>query len=418
MLMRTRALSAFLAAVILISLCPRGLAMEAVLPKGLKEIGDEAFSGDTSLSSLTIPEGVERIGSRAFAGTSLKEIVFPSSVTEIADDAFEGITSPSVTAPEGSYAWMWCADRNWIDPGLAIYQPYLENGRLDLPAGDGAGSEYPMKIYAPGEWKLSFEVLAPTTLEWVTADKTEGSGADEVTLQVKNAPPPKNYRVAETYVSRMTLKCGQRSLSVYVTLSKAGKFINRHINTGDHAEDIAAVALSQVGYHGGTGPNDLDGDPVTYVDKNYNKYCIYLGYTNTAWCAAFVSWCAWQAGARGIMPGSVVASPGRMMGNNIGSCRIYYFNELNSTQLKNNAYLGTVGVYTSREKCLPVRGDIIYFRWADAAASTTFSHCGVVISRVGDEITYVDGNRGITDAVLLHTIDRRDPDIAAYFTPW
>lgn len=39
------------------------------LPKGLKEIGDEAFSGCTSLDGdLIAPHGLEKIGRGAFAG--------------------------------------------------------------------------------------------------------------------------------------------------------------------------------------------------------------------------------------------------------------------------------------------------------------------------------------------------------------
>ena len=394
-------------------------AESLTFPQGLEEIEEEAFFGDETLTELVIPEGVLRIGPRAFAGTALTRIEFPDSVTEIAADAFDGVEAPQVTAPQGSYAWSWCVARGWIGGAgtVALTHASLSGGRLSLPDGAAAGAVCPITVTAPGDWTLSFQYPAPTTAKWLTADRLSGTGSGQVELKVLQAPAPKDYRVPETYVSRVTLESGGKSASIYVTLSKAGKFINRHLNTGNHAEDVVAIAQSQVGYHGGTGAGDLSGDPAQYVDRNYNKYTIFLGYGATAWCAAFVSWCAWQAGARNIVPGSVTASPGKMMGSNISNCTVYYFNELTSVQQSSHRYLSSVGVFMDRANCYPKRGDFIYFRWSTASASTTFSHVGIVVSCTGGQITYIDGNRG-DDEVMIHTIPHDDPDIAAYFTPW
>ena len=400
------------------SFSPRAEAYETVLPSGLRLIEDEAFCGASGLTSVTVPRGVKRIGSKAFAYTGLEEISLPSSVIYIAEDAFEGVGRIKATAPEGSYAWLYCVRHGWIDPGVCFYHQNLKNGRLSFPDGALPGTTDSLTVFAPGDWELTFDLVAPTDRWWLSADRTTGTGSDTVTLQVLYAPAKKDYKVAETYVCRLTLTCGKESRSVYVTLSKDGKFITRHINTGNHAEDIVAVAESQIGYHGGTGPDDLDGDPEVLVDKNYTKYTIFLRVGATAWCAAFASWCAWQAGARGIVPGSTVASPGKMMGSNIYNCTVYYFNHLNKTQKQNHPYLETVGVYRSRSQCWPKRGDFIFFRWADAADSTTFSHVGIVTDCSGGQITYIDGNLGKTDSVSIHTIAHDDTNIAAYFTPW
>ena len=57
-------------------------------------IGSSAFSGCTSLTSLTIPDSVTSIGKYAFRGcTSLTSVTIPNSVTSIGDYAFENCTN-------------------------------------------------------------------------------------------------------------------------------------------------------------------------------------------------------------------------------------------------------------------------------------------------------------------------------------
>ena len=67
---------------------------EAVLPDeidGMKvrEIGREAFAGQTGLKSLILPEGLMSIHTGAFAGcVGLRSVRLPASVTDIAEGAF------------------------------------------------------------------------------------------------------------------------------------------------------------------------------------------------------------------------------------------------------------------------------------------------------------------------------------------
>jgi len=64
------------------------------IPASVTIIGDYAFSGCTSLSSIDLPAGLTSIEISAFSGcTSLVSIDIPDSVTSIGDIAFKGCAS-------------------------------------------------------------------------------------------------------------------------------------------------------------------------------------------------------------------------------------------------------------------------------------------------------------------------------------
>jgi hypothetical protein len=78
-------------------------------------IGDSAFDGCTSLTSVTIPNSVPSIGFYVFRGcTGLTSVTIPSSVTEIGEGAFSGctgltsVTIPSSVAEIGYQAFSGC----------------------------------------------------------------------------------------------------------------------------------------------------------------------------------------------------------------------------------------------------------------------------------------------------------------------
>ena len=72
------------------------------IPDSVTSIGDYAFSGCSSLASITIPDSVTSIGGGAFSGcSSLASITIPDSVTSIGDYAFSDCSSlTSITIPE------------------------------------------------------------------------------------------------------------------------------------------------------------------------------------------------------------------------------------------------------------------------------------------------------------------------------
>ena len=71
------------------------------IPNSVTSIGDGAFSGCSSLTSVTIPNCVTSIGAWAFRGcSSLTSITIPNSVTSIGDGAFSGcsgLTSATIS---------------------------------------------------------------------------------------------------------------------------------------------------------------------------------------------------------------------------------------------------------------------------------------------------------------------------------
>ena len=62
---------------------------------GITSIGQEAFSGATNLTSITIPDTVTSIGRGAFSmygGNSITSLTIPDSVTSIGEAAFVGVS--------------------------------------------------------------------------------------------------------------------------------------------------------------------------------------------------------------------------------------------------------------------------------------------------------------------------------------
>jgi hypothetical protein len=88
---------------------------EYIIPKSVTSIGDGAFSGCDSLTSITIPNSVTSIGFEAFRGCqNLTSITIPGSVTSIGEWAFFGcdgltsITIPNSVTSIGERAFYCC----------------------------------------------------------------------------------------------------------------------------------------------------------------------------------------------------------------------------------------------------------------------------------------------------------------------
>lgn len=157
-----------------------------------------------------------------------------------------------------------------------------------------------------------------------------------------------------------------------LSASAASEYPNTHVNTGDMAADIVAVAATQIGYCEGS----LSGNPSYASTNNLQKYgqwydnnVDYIGVQQAAWCAAFVSWCANQAG----VPNDIVYYHAYC------PYGVNWFR--NRGQFQYAASRG--GSY------VPKAGDIIYFA---PAGSSTSSHIGIVRDCDGTNVYTIEGN--------------------------
>ena len=119
------------------------------LPEGLTTIGKAAFDGCSSLASISLPDGLTTIGGGAFIGcSSLASISLPDGLTTIGKRAFMGCSSlASISLPEGlttigRYAFRGCSSLasiilpdglNTIDGG--VFYGCSSLASISLPKG-------------------------------------------------------------------------------------------------------------------------------------------------------------------------------------------------------------------------------------------------------------------------------------------
>ena len=117
---------------------PAGIRGDYVIPSGVTEIGDSAFSGCGGLTSVIVPDSVTRIGEFAFSQSrELASVVLGSGVERIGQAPFywcSGLTSIKVSDANEHYA-----SRDGVlfgkDMKTVVCCPGGLSGEYDIPAG-------------------------------------------------------------------------------------------------------------------------------------------------------------------------------------------------------------------------------------------------------------------------------------------
>jgi len=185
---------------------------------------------------------------------------------------------------------------------------------------------------------------------------------------------PLILRSIATVCAVLMLVCCVPFVASTPNVSAAASYPNTHVNTGNMAADIVAVAETQAGYCEGS----LSGNPAYASSSNYQKYGVWydgavdnIGVSRAAWCAAFVSWCANQAG----VPNSIV--------------KYHAYCPYGVNWFRNQ---GRFQYAASRGgSYVPKAGDIVYFA---PAGSSVSSHIGIVRYVSGGSVYTVEGNTG------------------------
>ena len=220
----------------------KALATDIVIPGGIKKIEGAAFSGCTSMVSLTIPQGVTEIGEWAFLEClNLKYINLPSSLSDVADTAFNRTFAVKHVNYAGTEArWNDVINRDFEYDGATVH--YLSDGVIKNKIKKATTSENGYSYYHCSECsaKLSSKktIAKIKTVKLSTTSYTYNGEVKTPTVTVKDSNGKTlkkdvdytvNYASGRKYVGKYTVKVtfkgnysGSKTLSFTIKPAKTG----------------------------------------------------------------------------------------------------------------------------------------------------------------------------------------------------
>ncbi len=195
-----------------------------IIPNSVTSIGSWAFSGSSSLTSITIPASVTKIDDHAFYEcVSLTSLAMSNSVISIGEFAYYGcsslisITLPASVTSIGSSAFCNCSNLNFVKSEImspfsistTVYDEISSDATLQVPKGtkskyqefsgwtthfkniieEGETTTYTLSITASGNGSATYN---STTIR----SKTQSFDVDEGTSATVTFSPDSGYRIA------------------------------------------------------------------------------------------------------------------------------------------------------------------------------------------------------------------------------
>ncbi len=208
----------------------------------ISTIGNESFSGCTSLTSVKLHETLSEIGEKSFEGTAIKTIEFGKNVNSIGKDAFlnnTALESIVVVEKNKEFSTVDGVLYNKKGNSLIIY-PAAKQGAFTLPAGVSEIREGAFK----NATLTDFTIPQDSSLDTIRNNAFEGAKITAISL-----PEAVTVINAETFKNATNLKTVELGSAVtYIGKSAfEGTKSLKEISLPDSLRDISAAAFKNTG---------------------------------------------------------------------------------------------------------------------------------------------------------------------------